>query len=79
MVWVCQGVSTNASISAKGRGPQGGQLCTVSAPVPRHQGTPAADTIALGFPRLAQATVTQPVRKLLLTLRTAPGVGRLGL
>lgn len=59
--------------------PQGGQLCTVSAPVPRRRGTPAADTIALGFPGLAQAIVTGPARKLLLTLGTAPGVGRLGL
>ena len=53
--------------------PQAAELCTVSAPFPRHQGTPAADTTALGFPWAGSGYCHQSARKLLLTLGEGPG------
>lgn len=54
------------------RPPRAAQLCIVSDPFPRHRGTPAADTMALGFPWAGSGYRHQACRKLLLTLREGP-------
>lgn len=48
-VWKGQG-SCGGRVQAALLPPRAAKLCTVSAPFPRHQGTPVADTMALGFP-----------------------------
>lgn len=60
--------------------PRAAQLCTVSAPFPRHQGTPAADTMALGFPWAGSGYCHQACQEIAADTRgRAPGAGRLGI
>lgn len=60
--------------------PQAAQLCTVSAPFPRHQGTPAADTMALGFPWASSGYCHQACQEIAADTRgRARGVGRPGI
>lgn len=54
--------------------PQAAQLCTVSAPFPRHQGTLTADTMALGFPWAGSGSCHQACQEI---AADTGGTGRL--
>lgn len=60
--------------------PRAAQICTVSAPFPRHQGTPAADTMALGFPWAGSGYCHRVCQEIAAdTQGRARGVGRPGI
>lgn len=53
--------------------PRAAQLCTVSAPFPRHQGAPAADAMALGFPWAGSGYCHQACREIAADTGKGPG------